>query len=41
MRDLEAGFALAPGAPILKESLRILQRNQRLQGRQARKVVPS
>ncbi len=41
MRDLEAGFALAPGAPILKESLRILQRNKRLLGRQARKVVPS
>jgi tetratricopeptide (TPR) repeat protein len=41
MRDLEAGFALAPGEPVLKESLRILQRNKRLLGRQARKVVPS
>jgi tetratricopeptide (TPR) repeat protein len=41
MRDLEAGLALAPGAPTLCESLRILQRNQRLLGRQARKVVPS
>lgn len=41
LRDLEAGFALAPGAPILKESLRILQKNKRLLGRQARKVVPS
>ena len=41
MRDLEAGLALAPGAPTLHESLRILQRNKRLVGRQARKVVPS
>jgi tetratricopeptide (TPR) repeat protein len=41
MRDLEAGLALAPGAPILHESVRILQRNKQLAGRQARKVVPS
>jgi tetratricopeptide (TPR) repeat protein len=41
MRDLEAGFALAPGAPMLKESLRILQLNRRLAGRQAKKTVPS
>jgi tetratricopeptide (TPR) repeat protein len=41
MRDLEAGLALAPGAATLHESLRILQRNKRLVGRQARKVVPS
>src|SRR6266702_3120535 len=41
MRDLEAGLALAPGAPTLHESVRILQRNKRLAGRQARKVVPS
>jgi len=41
MRDLEAGLALAPGAPTLHESLRILQRNKKLLGRQARKVVPS
>jgi tetratricopeptide (TPR) repeat protein len=41
MRDLEAGLALAPGAPTLHESVRILERNKRLVGRQARKVVPS
>lgn len=41
MRDLEAGLALAPGAPTLHESLRILQRNKRLTGRQVRKLVPS
>jgi len=41
MRDLEAGLALAPGAPTLHESVRILGRNKRLVGRQARKVVPS
>ncbi len=41
MHDLEAGLALAPGAPTLKESVRILQRNKRLLGRQVRKVVPS
>jgi len=41
MRDVEAGLALAPGAPTLHETLRILQRNKRLLGRQARKVVPS
>src|SRR4051812_23838510 len=41
MRDLEAGFALAPGAPTLRESLRILERNKKVVGRQARKVVPS
>src|SRR3954447_539057 len=41
MRDLEAGLALAPGAATLHESLRILQRNKKLLGRQARKVVPS
>jgi tetratricopeptide (TPR) repeat protein len=41
MRDLEAGLALAPGAATLHESVRILQRNKRLVGRQARKVVPS
>jgi tetratricopeptide (TPR) repeat protein len=41
MRDLEAGLALAPGAPTLHESLRILERNKRLSGRHARKVVPS
>jgi tetratricopeptide (TPR) repeat protein len=41
MRDLEAGLALAPGAPTLHESVRILQRNKHLLGRQARKVVPS
>jgi tetratricopeptide (TPR) repeat protein len=41
MRDLEAGLALSPGAATLHESVRILQRNKRLVGRQARKVVPS
>lgn len=41
MRDLEAGLALAPGAPTLHESVRILERNKRVLGRQARKVVPS
>jgi tetratricopeptide (TPR) repeat protein len=41
MRDLEAGLALAPGAATLHESVRILQRNKDLVGRQARKVVPS
>jgi len=41
MRDVEAGLALAPGAPTLHETLRIIQRNKRLLGRQARKVVPS
>jgi tetratricopeptide (TPR) repeat protein len=41
MHDLEAGLALAPGAATLQESVRILQRNRRLLGRQARKVVPS
>jgi len=41
MRDLEAGLALAPGAPTLHESIRILERNKRLLGRQARKLVPS
>jgi tetratricopeptide (TPR) repeat protein len=41
MRDLEAGLALAPGAPTLRESVRILERNKRLLGRQVRKVVPS
>jgi tetratricopeptide (TPR) repeat protein len=41
MRDLEAGLALAPGAPTLHESMRILKRNKQLVGRQGRKVVPS
>jgi len=41
MRDLEAGLALAPGAPTLHESVRILERNKRLVGRQARKAIPS
>jgi tetratricopeptide (TPR) repeat protein len=41
MRDLEAGLALAPGSATLHESVRILQRNKQLVGRQARKVVPS
>jgi hypothetical protein len=41
MHDLEAGLVLAPGAATLQESVRILQRNRRLPGRQARKVVPS
>ena len=41
MRDLEAGLALAPGSPTLHESVRILQRNKLLLGRQARRVVPS
>jgi DnaJ family protein C protein 7 len=41
MRDLEAGLALAPGAATLHESVRILQRNKRLVGRQGHKVVPS
>ena len=41
MHDLEAGLALAPSAPTLLESVRILQRNKRLLGRQVRKVVPS
>jgi len=36
-----SGFALAPGVPTLRESLRILERNKKLVGRQARKVVPS
>ncbi|MFL6603838.1 MAG: hypothetical protein ACJ8R9_21265 [Steroidobacteraceae bacterium] len=41
MHDLEAGLALAPGAATLHESVRILERNKRLVGRQARKVVAS
>jgi Flp pilus assembly protein TadD len=41
MRDLEAGLALAPGAPTLLESVRILERNRSLLGRRARKAVPS
>jgi len=41
LRDLEAGLALAPGAPTLHESMRILQRNRRLLGRQARRTVVS
>jgi tetratricopeptide (TPR) repeat protein len=41
MRDLEAGLALAPGAPTLRESLRILERNKGLVGRHAKKTVPS
>jgi tetratricopeptide (TPR) repeat protein len=41
MHDLEAGLALAPGASTLVESVRIVQRNKLLLGRQARKVVPS
>jgi tetratricopeptide (TPR) repeat protein len=41
MRDLEAGLALAPRAPILHESLRILQKNKRLMGRRTRSAVPS
>ena len=41
LRDLEAGRALAPGSATLHESLRILQRNTRLVGRQARRAVPS
>jgi tetratricopeptide (TPR) repeat protein len=41
MHDLDAGLALAPGAATLLESVRILQRNKRLLGRQVRKVVPS
>lgn len=36
-----SNVALAPGAPTLHESIRILERNKRLVGRQARKVVPS
>ncbi len=40
-RDLEAGLAIAPGAPTLRESMRILQRNKKVLGRQARRVVPS
>ena len=41
MRDIEAGLALAPGALTLHESLRILERNKKIVGRQAKKVVPS
>lgn len=41
MHDIEAGLAIAPGASTLHESLRIIQRNKRLLGRRARKVVPS
>lgn len=41
LRDLEAGLALAPGAPTLHESLRILQQNKKVVGRQAKRVVPS
>jgi tetratricopeptide (TPR) repeat protein len=41
LRDLEAGLALAPGAATLHESMRILQRNRRLLGRQARRSVAS
>jgi tetratricopeptide (TPR) repeat protein len=41
MRDLEAGFALAPGAPMLRQTLQVLQINKRLVGRQAKKIVPS
>jgi tetratricopeptide (TPR) repeat protein len=40
-RDLEAGLALAPGAPILHQSLRVLEKNKRLMGRQAHRTVPS
>ncbi len=40
-RDLEAGLALAPGAPTLHESLRILERDKKILGRQAKRAVPS
>jgi len=41
MRDLEAGLALAPGAPMLHESVRILEKNKRLMSRKSRRIVPS
>ncbi len=40
-RDIEAGLAIAPGAPTLRESLRILQRNRKILGRQAKRAMPS
>src|SRR5262249_7244696 len=36
LQDLQAGLALAPEAPLLHESMRILERNRHLTGRQAR-----
>lgn len=41
LHDLQAGLALAPGAATLHESMRILQRNRRMLGRQARRSVAS
>ena len=41
LEDLRAALALAPEAPMLLESMRILERNRRLSGRQARKALPS
>jgi tetratricopeptide (TPR) repeat protein len=38
-RDLEAGLAIAPGAATLRESMRILQKNKRISGRQRRNVA--
>jgi tetratricopeptide (TPR) repeat protein len=41
LQDLQAGLALAPEAPLLHESMRILERNRRLTGRQVRKALAS
>lgn len=41
LQDLETGLALAPDAPLLHESMRILERNRRVSGRQERKALAS
>jgi tetratricopeptide (TPR) repeat protein len=41
LQDLKSGLALAPEAPLLHESMRILERNRRISGRQERKALAS
>ncbi len=40
-RDLQAGLALAPQSPTLLESLRVLERNERILNRRTRRSVAS
>ena len=41
LQDLKSGLALAPEAALLHESMRILERNRRISGRQERKALAS
>jgi len=41
LQDLQAGLALAPNAALLHESMRILEKNRRVSGRQVRKALVS